>query len=273
MNASIKRIILGHQEVQLKGQEQIGAFAPLNYDFYSGGQFQSLGYNQALGQEKLQVALLAFGDIPEMLALQEYIYNMLPVKSLLVKDSRKDLEEALSTGFAIGFLNKEERIVGYRVVSIPKADGAYHLGKYLNLGGDALKRSAHLETTIVLPSYRGNQLQYKSLVIAEKRLKDQGITDLLCTVSPFNAFSLKNVMQAGLKIKALRRMYGDRMDNTRGLWRFVMHKEADKELELDVLDQRLVGIDALADHSEMLARGYIGAALSANKKSVLYVHQ
>ncbi len=222
--------------------------------------------------KQIHYQLLDTSSIDEMLELQGYIYEMLPSKALFVKDNREDIKKAIENGFAIGVLDEKNAIVGYRLVAIPEASEQKTLEDDL-YRKKAFIKPAHLETTIILPTYRGNQLQYKTLIMAQKLLKDNQVTDVLCTVSPYNVFSLNNVMRAGLRIKALKRKYADKLDNGKGLWRFILHKPLKDTLCRDFHLTTTIEIDHINTQQKLLGRGYEGVSLVDHSKKILYVHR
>ena len=133
---------------------------------------------QKSGSQNIQYRLLDKSSIYEMLNLQDYIYNRLSTKSLLVRDSKSEILKSMENGFAIGILDENNSIIGYRVVSIPERGDEQRLESDLNFD-QPLKKPAQLETTIILPNYRGNQLQYKTLLIAQDILIQEKVTDML----------------------------------------------------------------------------------------------
>ena len=91
-----------------------------------------------------------------------------------------------------------------------------------------MQKVAHLEIAVVSPEFRGNSLQYKLLVEAQRILKngwnELEIRYLMATVHPENVYSLRNVERFGMKIAADVKKYG-------GKRRFVMWKNLDDEYE------------------------------------------
>lgn len=135
------------------------------------------------------------------------------------------------------------------------------MGRELELPEDELDHVVHLEATVVHPEYRGNKLQAKMMKHTFDMVFKLGYYHILCTVSPFNYPSLKNVMDAGLVIKAL----GQREGPYEGKWRFLLHRDLrfigtkryrrSIEVENEKLDKQI----------EILNRGYQGFLLSRNR--------
>ena len=272
MNANLNPHLLGSETVLLKESHHL----PFEVFSQNPSLFGLSGtpYYEVTQRQKSQTIhyqLLSSTAIDEMLNLQDYIYDMLPSKTHLVKDTREDLYKAFSSGFAIGILDDQGSIVGYRLVAIPEKGETHLLENDLKLDR-ILPKSAHLETTIVLPNYRGNQLQFKTLVMAQKILHEQNVTDILCTVSPYNVYSLSNVMKAGLRIKALKRKYSDKLTNSRGIWRFILHKSLQTSLEIDFPVKTSIQRVQFNQQQKLLDNGYEGISLVDHSNHILYVH-
>lgn len=263
-------VLLGTETVRIKDSFQFNVCTSYLDPALSSNVCQTLNaatYHPS--EQVLEYRLLKQDHIHEMIELQEFIYDMLPTKSLLVKDSYDEIYRAIETGLAIGLVDNTKKIVGYRLVSVPESTSESTLENDIRLTR-ALKKPAHLETTIILPRYRGNQLQYKTLLMAQELLLERQVTDLLCTVSPFNAFSLANVMRAGLRIKALKRKYSDKLSNKRGLWRFILHKPLVDAPALAFPQHEHIQRERLEVQKKLLDEGYVGISLSQKKDSILY---
>lgn len=271
MNTTKTSRLLGCETITIKEDHHL----PFDVFNQKASQLGSPGsphltMSQKHHSQNIQYRLLDKSAINEMLNLQDYIYDHLPTKALLVKDSKSEILKSMENGFAVGILDDNNSIVGYRLVAIPEKGDEQLLETDLNFS-HPLTKPAQLETTIVLPNYRGNQLQYKTLLIAQDILIQEKVTDMLCTVSPYNVFSLKNVMKAGLRINALKRKYGDKMANSKGIWRFILYKSL--EIQPGTYFQLKASIQREKFDSQqiLLGNGYTGVALSDHSNRILYV--
>lgn len=109
------------------------------------------------------------------------------------------------------------RIAAYLMVHFP-GPSPENLGYSLGFSQKALQQSAHMDSTAVLPAFRGNRLQRRLLVQAEQELAKMGYCHLLATVHPDNRYSLQSFLAQGYHIAATLPKYG-------GLPRHILHKE------------------------------------------------
>ena len=96
--------------------------------------------------------------------------------------------------------------------------GPENLGRDLGFSDEDLLKSAHMETVVIAPEYRGHHLQARLMSKAEEDLKATGYKHLLCTIHPENPYSLNNVLSLGYKVEKLVEKYG-------GLPRNILLKE------------------------------------------------
>lgn len=75
-----------------------------------------------------------------------------------------------------------------------------NLGWDLNFKEDMLLQTAHMDTAVILPAYRGNGLQGRLMQKAEADLKQAGYSCLLCTIHPDNQYSMNNAIKLGYRV-------------------------------------------------------------------------
>lgn len=205
--------------------------------------------------------LLDTDHIGRMMALQQHVYDLLPNKEVLVMDKPHEIESGIeSGGMVIGVCNGSGDLVAYRYIAVPGSRPG-NMGYDLNFDKGIMNRVAHLETTVVHPNYRGNNLQSLTLQTGIERLRNSDTHHLLCTVSPFNFFSLANIMGNGLQIKALKRKYGTSAEGHDGVWRFILHRDLHDDV-MSFNDYIQVGIDMFNKQKILLENGFVGLDLS-----------
>lgn len=96
--------------------------------------------------------------------------------------------------------------------------GPENLGRDLGFSDEDLMKSAHMETVVIAPEYRGHRLQARLMKKAEEDLKAAGYKHLLCTIHPENPYSMNNALSLGYKVEKLVEKYG-------GLPRNILLKE------------------------------------------------
>ncbi len=219
--------------------------------------------------ERYTMRLVEAREIESVLKLQSLVYDGLANKEILYKDTKLEMLEDLSQGgMIIGVFNSVEELISYRYISFP-GHSKKNLGYDIHLDSSQLNKVVHLETTLVSPDYRGNRLQSLTLSKAIDLIEPMKMKHLLCTVSPYNIFSLYNIMNAGLSIKALKRKYGDGHD---GVWRFILHKNLNAE---DALDRHFkqLKMDSIQEQKILIEKGYIGYNLIKESQMIQYAMQ
>ena len=220
--------------------------------------------------EPFEMRLVNAKELNQVIDLQHHVYERLPNKEVLYMDTKAEMLEDLYNGaLIIGVFNKQDRLISYRYVSFPGYEQR-NLGRDIHLNSQDLHKVVHLETTLVHPDYRGNRLQSLTLNKAVELIEDMDMRHLICTVSPYNLFSLYNIMSAGLNIKALKKKYGKAEDD--GLWRFILHKDLKKEQNVNLSDVVLLKMDHLKEQRKLIDSGYIGYHLSKESQIIQYAH-
>lgn len=115
---------------------------------------------------------------------------------------------------------QKKELAGFLIVRFPR-EQEDNLGEYLGLSREEMLRVAHLETAVVAPEFRGNQLQYRLFREAEEMLKNTEIQHIMATVHPENVFSFRNMEKLGMKKVVEVRKYGGKL-------RAVMWKKCEK---------------------------------------------
>jgi len=202
--------------------------------------------------------------------LENYVYDNLPDKQVLYKDTYEEMREDMESGAKIiGVFNESHEMIAYRYIGFP-GNNSKNLAYDINLPESQMNKVVHLETTLVHPDYRGNSLQSVTLQHAAAMVKDLGYRHLLCTVSPFNFFSLYNIMKNGLKIKALKKKYGAAENPSDGLWRFILHRDMEYNLFERLVDSHVSRLDNIDEQKSLIDNGYIGFNIFKDNKTLNY---
>ena len=224
--------------------------------------------SETMELEDYSMKLITKDRLNEVIELQHLVYEGLTNKDILFMDSYNDMLGDLEQGAKIiGVINSKNEIIAYRYIGFPGIDKR-NLGYDIALPEIELNSVVHLETTVVNPIYRGNWLQSLTLQVASALVKKEGYHHLLCTVSPYNFYSLYNVMKNGLKIKALKRKYGT--DTDEGLWRFILHSDLDKPL-LNPIDLVISKWANLELQKELINDGYVGYEIMKDTRQLNYI--
>jgi ribosomal protein S18 acetylase RimI-like enzyme len=170
---------------------------------------------------------------PEIFRLHDDVY----FKSLLTRDRS-----------VIGAV-VDESLVAYSLISVP-GKGEENLGRDICIPEEELERVAHLQAAAVHPAYRGNGLQRIMGAAHLKVIEEMGFEHVLCTVSPKNPISLRNLLSNGFVIKGLKPKFG-------GAWRYIMYKNLFRPVCLRSCPVVIKGSD-IEGQLDLLSKGYMG---------------
>ena len=226
--------------------------------------------NTSMELEEYSMKILSKDRLSEVIELEQKVYEGLGNKDILYVDTYDEMLADMEQGAKIiGVLNSKDRIIAYRYMGFPGYDKR-NMGFDINLPVDELDKVVHLETTVVDPVYRGNGLQDLTLQIATNLVKKDGYRHLLCTVSPYNFYSLYNVMKNGLKIKSLKKKYATSEAGNDGLWRFILHSDLERPLlnPIDAVISKWANLDL---QRELIDNGYVGYEISKETRQLNYM--
>ena len=144
--------------------------------------------------------------------LQETARGLSP--AVFCRDDRAFLAAHINEqGFIL--LAEEAQLAGMVMVRFPGL-AADHLGRDVGWQTERLIGACHLESLAVHPHYRGQGLQRRLLAAAEAHLAED-YTEILATVAPENAASLRNFICMGYTVIAQVEKYG-------GYTRYILYK-------------------------------------------------
>jgi GNAT superfamily N-acetyltransferase len=222
-------------------------------------------------KDEYVMRLISTEELKDVVALEEYVYDLLPNKQVLYMDSYEEMLDDMKQGAKIiGVYNKSKDLIAYRYIGFP-GKTSKNLGNDINMPEEELPKVAHLETTVVHPEYRGNSLQSLTLQQAIPMVQDFGYRHLLCTVSPQNIYSLYNIMKNGLRIKALKKKYGKLKDGSDGIWRFILHRNLKPRAARRTNALLSVPITDIDPQRKLIDQGFIGMWLSREARLINYV--
>ncbi len=154
------------------------------------------------------VRICTAADLDEMMALQEIVCLAIENQDIFVATDRKENAGYFDApNFVIGCFDGEKMIAYSTLVMPGKGPGNY--GWDLDWPLEKILSCAKLDTIVVHPDYRGNQLQQKLIALTvELAGENHDIKYLLATVSPYNKYSLHNVQTMGFEILMKKLKYG-----------------------------------------------------------------
>lgn len=158
-------------------------------------------------------------DIHSYIKLIRTIWQDMPEKTWFTMDDEDVITERLLNHTAWIYTAKEtvtDSLAGIFMVTFP-ALSEENLGRDLGFPDTDLLRTAHMDTAVILPAYRGHHLQQKLMEAAERDLTQAEFKHLLCTIHPDNCFSLQNAAAQGYRIARSTTKYNN-------LPRYILHK-------------------------------------------------
>lgn len=221
--------------------------------------------------ENYTAKLVSYEALNEIIDLMQRVYDSLPIKEVLFMDSYEDIYEDLTKGAKIiGVYGEDEQLIAFRYVSFP-GDEEKNLGNDVGLPKEIFHKICQLETTVVDIPYRGNNLQSMTLGLMIPIIKEEGYNHMVCTISPYNYYSVNNIMKHGLKVKELRRKYASDESANDGFWRYILHGIIEEEYNGEIFDEINVDMTDIDLQRSLLKDGYIGFELDKEKEYLKYI--
>ncbi len=115
-------------------------------------------------------------------------------------------------GYTLKYMVDGE-IAGFLIIRYPGGDDD-NLGRYLNLNDEQLQTVAHMESTCVLPKYRGRRIFQQLTARALEIERAKGRTRyFMGTAHPDNQYSMNIFLQSGFQIAKTIRKYDNWLRN------------------------------------------------------------
>lgn len=147
----------------------------------------------------------------EIYSVMDEVYNRLEDKSLYVCDDLEYVKSHIENeGFAVVACNNTSRIVGSFIFRYPM-HSEDNLGRDIGLEEEQLKKVVHMESSVVLPEYRGRGLQLSMLQYGEELIDQSKYKYLMATVSPDNKWSYNSFEKNGYKLTITKEKYNGLM--------------------------------------------------------------
>lgn len=210
-------------------------------------------YEGLLGERPFEVKVLDKNHLPNILALQEVVYDALPNKDVLEPLTDKEFLYILEgQGLLIGAF-VEEQLIAFRALLVPGID-ADHLGYAIGLVNESdLKRVLYQEISNVHPDFRGFGLQKTLAKVIMQQIDTKDFDYIAATVMPYNIASLKDKFSQGFHIVRLKYAYGGKL---RYVFALDLHKK--QQYEEDTVTISMGDIEA---QQRIQQEGYVGTAM------------
>lgn len=172
---------------------------------------------------ELTAKQLTLSDLPQMLHLQDLVYNQLNDKTWYACSSEEEFKAILDVrGCGVGYFTPENNLIAFGVYLRPQLESDNY-GYDIELPINQLLKVGQIEATIVHPDFRGHRLQ--SLICSHLEDIALGLSTplIMATVCPDNTFSLNTFLKLGYTIQKEKLKYG-------GLRRYILLKDASSTL-------------------------------------------
>ncbi len=171
------------------------------------------------GQVNAYFKRLDISYLDEIMNLQSKIYDLLDKKNFYFNTSRHEFINILNNiGTVIGCISCEnDELIAIGVCAAYKLNEENY-GYDFEFEEEDLLKTVNFESTIVLPEYRGNNLQRKIIGILEECAAEENMKYIGATADPDNIYSVNNIKSMGFEIIKEKEKYG-------GLRRYIFKKE------------------------------------------------
>ncbi len=187
--------------------------------------------------------------LQEILNLQDMIAQGLPSSEIFRLHDEDYFRSLVGSERSVIGVIVGGYLIAYSLIFIP-GEGTENLGRDIGLPEDELKSVAHLQAAVVHPDYRGNGLQRRMGAAHLRVIDEKGFEHILCTVSPKNPFSLRNVLSNGFVVRGLKPKF-------EGAWRYIMYKNLRRPTRFHCGTVSIKGSD-IESQVDLLSRGYLG---------------
>ncbi|MDA8228020.1 MAG: GNAT family N-acetyltransferase [Desulfitobacterium hafniense] len=154
-------------------------------------------------------------DTDALIKLQRIVIESVP-SEIFFPEQEVFFESHLIKGGVIVGCFVENKLIAYSTLVAYGYDSS-NLGYDIGIDHKEIPEVAHLESIVVHPNYRGNNLQYYISQQIEATAVAQGFKHLCATVAPSNLYSLRNFLSLEFVFKMERYKYGGRL-------RYILHK-------------------------------------------------
>lgn len=156
----------------------------------------------------IKIRAAGTADTESYISFLHDVKKVMPNSEWFFLDPDEEVREMMVEGcMKLWFAEAGDRLAGVFSIIYPGLK-PFNLGYDLDFDEEQLMRVVHMDTAAVHPDYRGQKLQYRMMMEAEKEIARSGEKILLCTVHPDNCYSIRNVLQQGYVIMKRMGKYG-----------------------------------------------------------------
>ncbi len=210
------------------------------------------------------IRLLDESYLDQVEALQKEVIACISEPNLFAACSRERIMAALTTeGRIVGTCVGGE-LAGYVLIYFP-GENPENLGNDLHLPAPELMSVAHLESGVVHPSYRGNNLALKMNRHAIYTVQKMKFKHVCATAWPFNQRSVPVLFSLGMVVRGLKEKYGGKL-------RYIFHRNLYEPLFHPAGEPLSIEIGSWDAQLQAMAEGKVGYASEERdgKRAILF---
>jgi len=220
--------------------------------------------DSSLDEVQYEIRILDASYLPQIMELQRLIIENLLHKETLHPFPADFMEEHLGTkGFVLGVLSGND-LLAFRNVYFPDADDSeWNLGIDLGFPPEILNMVANLQMVCVHPSCRGNAIAATMNRHAISIIRELGIHNHVCaTVSPYNFWNIRILLDSGFIIKKLTEKYGGKL-------RYIVHQDLRSPVSFESGSTQSAVLTDFIKQKKLLSCGWHGTDLHAEGKDAV----
>lgn len=158
-------------------------------------------------------------DIPEIVRLQEIVYQNIPNKDIFRHTEEEEFRESIVEDRCFCVIH-DSRMIGFTLMVKPRISYR-NCGSYFDYDDEKLLECVTMDTSFILPDYRGFGLQDLFFQLRDEAGIELGAVEAFTTISPYNEYSLHNAHLNGFRVVKHLKMYG-------GFERCILRKDLTK---------------------------------------------
>jgi hypothetical protein len=218
------------------------------------------GKDSALCKVPYEIRILDASYLSEIIKLQQVIIEGLPRGDMLQSFSDSFMKEHIGgKGFILGVVSGGS-IIAFRNVYFPDMDDPeWNLGIDLGLPENSLCKTANFQMVCVHPDFLGNSLALVMNRHAISILRRMEPYEHLCaTVSPYNFWNIKILLDSGFVIKKLKTKYGGKL-------RYIVHQNLKNPGMFPSDPELMVSLTDFMKQEKLFDAGWSGIMLTGSQ--------
>jgi len=215
------------------------------------------GKDAVLCEVPYEIRILDAGYLSEIIELQQVIIKGLPRGEMLQPFSESFMKEHIRRkGFILGVVSGGS-LIAFRNIYFPDIDDPeWNLGIDLGLPENSLCKVANFQMVCVHPDFLGNSLALVMNRHAISILKKMEPYEHLCaTVSPYNFWNIRILLDTGFAVRKLKKKYGGKL-------RYIVHMNLKNPDRFSSDPELLVSLTDFKKQEELFEEGWCAVQLS-----------